>query len=69
LLHSSPAKRGRWRDANTHRDGGGVLPFKKTERRAARIIHPPMDPHGARGRPLKGREKRRLLKIYQIGRN
>ena len=21
---SSPAKRGRWRDANTHRDGGGV---------------------------------------------
>jgi hypothetical protein len=42
---------------------------QKKERRAARIIHPPMDPHGARGRPLKGREKRRLLKIYKIGRN
>jgi len=23
-LYSSPVKRGRWRDANTHRDGGGV---------------------------------------------
>jgi len=26
-LSSSPASRGRWRDADTHRDGGGVLVF------------------------------------------
>jgi hypothetical protein len=26
---SAPAERGRWRDADTHRDGGGVPPQPK----------------------------------------
>ena len=33
---SSPASRGRWRDANTHRDGGGVRHQQRQRARRSR---------------------------------